>query len=372
MERGSFGCNGRRDKIGILLAQLGTPEAPTKEALRPYLKQFLSDRRVIEVNPVLWWLVLNLIILRVRPAKSAALYARVWEEGGSPLLIYTRAQAEQLQERLQRDCPDVEVDFGMRYGAPSLEDGIDRLLAKGCTKLLLFPMYPQYSGATTGSTYDAVMPHLLKQRFVPTLRVVEPYYAHPQYIRAQAQVINDALAAMDEPPEKLLLSYHGVPAAYVQKGDPYCCHCTETTQALIDAIDLPRERIIQTYQSRFGNDPWLEPYTDETVEALAKQGVKRIAISCPGFTADCLETLDEMGNEAWELFEEHGGEHLELIPCLNDAPVWLDAMEGMAREELGSWLTTSQRNRAKRCAVTCPAEQLDKLLWDACGQPKGE
>lgn len=356
MNRGSIGCNNRSDKIGVLIAQLGTPDAPTEEALRPYLKQFLSDPRVVEVNRIVWWFILRLIILRRRPAKSAELYKRVWSEEGSPLLVYTQNQARGVQELLSQRVPQIEVAFGMRYGTPSLEDGIDELIAKGCSKILLFPMYPQYSGATTGSTYDAVFPHLLKKRFVPTLRVAEPYYAHPQYIRAQAHVINESLEQHAIEPERLLLSYHGVPTAYIEKGDPYCCMCTETTQALKSLIDLPDERIIQTYQSRFGNDPWLEPYTDCTAEALPKEGVKNIAIACPGFTADCLETIDEMGVEVREVFEEHGGETLQLIPCLNDHPVWIDAMASIILDELGSWIKTSERNAAQRCELRCPAQ----------------
>ena len=356
MKTNTFGCKQSPDKIGILLAQLGTPDAPTKQALKPYLKQFLSDPRVVETNRVLWWFILNLIILQRRPARSAALYKRVWTEEGSPLLLLSQSLSDKLQANLQQLSPSIEVTFGMRYGNPSLESAIDQLLEAGCTKLLLFPMYPQYSAATTASTYDVVFPHLLKRRFVPTLRVAEPYYRHPAYIKALTTRIHETLNDLESPPEKLLLSYHGVPQAYVDKGDPYCCQCSETTAALEQTLSFPKEDIMHVYQSRFGNDPWLQPYTDDTVEELAKSGVKHIALAAPGFTADCLETIDELGVEAKEVFEEHGGEHLTLIPCLNDHPTWLEAITEILTEELGSWLQTDTRGCQISCEIRCPSK----------------
>jgi len=350
-----FGCRGSKDKVGVLLAQLGTPDAPTPGALRRYLRQFLSDRRVIEVNRVLWWVLLNCVILVTRPFRSAKLYKRIWGKDGSPLLTITQKQTLGVREKLQKEYRNVEVEFGMRYGSHSLESGIDALIAKGCSKILLFPMYPQYAAATTASTYDAVFPHVLKRRWVPTLRVAEPYFAHPRYIRAQADIINEHLASLPWEPERLVLSYHGVPEKYVKKGDPYCCQCVETTAALVPQVKLPPEKIIHTFQSRFGRDPWLTPYTDETFEALGHSGVKSIAVVAPGFTADCLETLDELGNEGEEQFHEAGGEQYSVIQCLNDHPAWIEAMTSIIKEELGSWLEGEAR-QVRECTIRCPLQ----------------
>lgn len=363
MRKESFGCRGNQDKIGVLIAQLGTPDEPTGRALRPYLKRFLGDPRIIEKPRWLWWLILNGIILNVRPKRSAALYARIWSpEYGSPLLHYTKRAAEVISERMRAVHPTIEVAFGMRYSSPTLEDAVDDLVARGCSKILLFNMYPQYSATTVATNYDAVFRHMLKRRNVPTLRVAEPYYAHAEYVDALAATINESLAKMDTPPEKLVFSYHGIPEEYVEKGDVYCCHCTETSRELIPKLNLPAENVIHTYQSRFGRDPWLVPYTDETINALAESGVKRIAVACPGFTADCLETLDEIGNEAREDFEERGGEHLELIPCLNDHPAWMDGMAQLIEKELGSWLETAKRTSAMDCVVACPVRVEKKRV----------
>jgi len=353
----SFGCKKYPNKIGILLAQLGTPDAPTKKALRKYLKEFLGDPRIIEKNRVLWWLILNGIILNTRPKKSAALYARIWEKEGSPLLLITQRQTQALRESMQKIDSSIEVEFGMRYGSHPLSEGIDKLIKSGCSRILLFPMYPHYSATTTGSIYDAVFPYLLKRRFIPTLRVAEPYFRHPAYIEALQATINDSLQKITEKdgaPEKLVLSYHGIPKEYIKKGDPYCCSCTETTMSMLPGIEMKREDIIHTYQSRFGKDPWLTPYTDETIEALAKENIKHIALACPGFTADCLETLDELGNEGEELFHENGGEKLSLVPCLNDQKVWIEAMKDIAMEEISSWLNKpaiSDPYKSPKCSL---------------------
>lgn len=353
IKRCEFGCRGSKDKVGVLLAQLGTPKAPTPGALRPYLRQFLSDPRVIEVNRILWWILLNCVILVTRPFRSARLYKRIWGEEGSPLLTITRKQADGVRARLAAQYPHLEVEFGMRYGAPSLEHGIDRLIEKGCSKILLFPMYPQYAAATTASTYDAVFPHLLKRRWVPTLRVAEPYFQHPQYIKAQSYLINEHLRNLDWKPERLVLSYHGVPERYVKNGDPYCCQCVETTQALLPRLEIEADRVIHTFQSRFGREPWLRPYTDETFEDLGHSGIRSIAVVAPGFTADCLETLDELGNEGLEQFEEAGGKQYSVIPCLNDNPVWLDSLTEIIKGELGSWIEGEAR-QVYECAFECP------------------
>lgn len=350
-----FGCKGYGDKVGVLLAQLGTPRAPTPSALRTYLKQFLSDRRVIEVNRLLWWFILNGSVLRTRPARSAKAYSRIWQSDGSPLLTITKNQCQRLESELRQIAP-VEVQFGMRYGEPSLEHALDELIEKGCARILLFPMYPQYAAATTASSYDMVFNHLLKRRWVPTLRVVAPYYHHAGYLKAVAagivESIEQSKAAGQPAPQKLLLSYHGIPLAYVQKGDPYCCMCTETTARLLPYLPFDASDVIHTYQSRFGKDPWLTPYTDVTIESVAKQGIKHLAVALPGFTADCLETLDELGNEGRHIFLENGGKTFTLIPCVNNSPVWIRAMRDIVVEELGSWI--AKDSQAEK--ISCPVE----------------
>ncbi|MCB0339815.1 MAG: ferrochelatase [Bdellovibrionales bacterium] len=345
-----FGCRNSVDRVGVLIAQLGTPNAPTAKALKPYLREFLSDRRVIEKNRFLWWMILNFIVLNVRPKRSARLYSRIWTNEGSPLLSITQKQTAALAEKLGSE---VKVVFGMRYGEPSLESGIEELIESGCRRILLFPMYPQYSATTTAATYDAVFPVLLKQRWVPTLRVAEPYYRHPAYLDAVVRTINSGLDELDFKPDRLLFSFHGIPQEYIQKGDPYCCMCMETSTAIRNRLNIDSSLVVHTFQSRFGRDPWLTPYTDVTVEELAKSGVKKIAIACPGFTADCLETLDEIGNEARILFEENGGERLQLIPSLNDQKPWIEAMTVIVKEELGSWIENESIESQLKCSWNC-------------------
>jgi protoporphyrin/coproporphyrin ferrochelatase len=347
-----FGCRGYKHKLGILVAQLGTPEAPTKKALKKYLAQFLSDTRVIEVNRVLWWLILNLVILPTRPKRSAKLYKKIWLPEGSPLLVTIAEQTKLLREKLSECYKNIAVEFGMRYGEPSIEKAIISLKDQGCDRILLLPMYPQYAAATTASIYDETFNILKKLRYVPTLRVVEPYFDHSSYIAALATAVNSYLAKRVIPPEYLLLSYHGVPFSYIKKGDPYCCMCTETTRLLKPLINFPEERIIQTYQSRLGRAPWLEPYTDEKVKELAEKGVKEVAVYCPGFTTDCLETIDEIGNEAREEFVEHGGNNLELIPCLNTDKPWITSLVKLVEETAGSnWLNDQTSYSSK---TFCP------------------
>lgn len=348
----SFGCRSSLRKIGVLVAQLGTPQAPTPKALRVYLREFLSDPRVIEVNRVLWWIILNFIILTFRPRRSSRLYKRIWQKEGSPLLLNTESLTNKLRASLSRK-PEVEIEFGMRYGKPTLSSVIDKLLAKGVDRILLVPLYPHYSAPTTASTYDAVFSHLLKRRVVPTLRVMAPYYDRIQFLNSVATRINEELSKAP-PLEKLVLSYHGIPAKYVTKGDTYCCMCVETTRALIPLLSFPSENVIHTYQSRFGKDPWLTPYTDETVEYLAKGGIKSIGVASPGFTSDCLETLDELGNEASELFHEHGGETFVNLPCLNDHPVWVNGLSEMIEEDLRGWLDECALYEKCKDKVICP------------------
>lgn len=326
------------DSVGVLLIQLGTPDAPTAAALRPYLRQFLSDRRVIEVPPLKWWFILNLFILPFRPAQSAAKYQRIWDaQTGSPLLHWTRRQTELLQTAM----PEIPVRFGMQIGNPPLASAVEELIAQGVDRLIVLPMYPQYSATTTASATDALFKVLERQRRVPALRIVPPYYDHPAYLDAMTDVIRAELQKLAWQPEHYLLSFHGIPISYAQKGDPYATHVKRTTQQLVQRLGWPREQWTQTFQSLFGREEWLKPYTEETLKRLAQQGTKRVFVAMPGFTADCLETLDEIGNEARHTFVGAGGEQLHACPCLNDHPRWIDAMRQIILEEGQGWLAES-------------------------------
>jgi ferrochelatase len=320
---------------GILLIQLGTPDAPTAAALKPYLRQFLSDARVIEDQGWKWKLILKLFILRSRPAESAAKYARVWDaKTGSPLLHYTKRQTELLQAQF----PDNPVRFGMMVGNPPVQRVVSEMIASGVDKLIALPMFPQYSATTTASATDALFSALMKERRVPAARVVPPYYEHPAYLDAVAAVIRDDLAKLPWEPEHFVVSFHGLPQKYAQRGDPYPTHAVRTTRALVKSTGWSRSKWTQTYQSRFGRSEWLKPYTDDVLTQLAKKGVKRVYVALPGFTADCLETIDEIGNESREVFEKAGGEHLKNGTCLNDHPKWIEAMAQILREEGQGWL----------------------------------
>ena len=330
-------------KIGVLVAQLGTPQAPTAKAVRPYLRQFLSDPRVIDLHPLKWYPILYLLILTRRPARSAALYANIWTDEGSPLMIHSKAQTNGLQERLG---DEYRVILGMRYGEPSIERAIKTLEGEGIDRILIFSMYPQFSSTTTGSIYDAVnraangrrCPWFFdRKRQMPTLRFVPPYYDHPAYIDALKQSINDEIDRLDWTPDRHLITFHGIPKRYVDEGDPYRRQCEETARLLATALDLGKDDWTSGFQSRFGKEPWLEPYTEEVLASLGAQGVRHLIAACPGFTADCLETLDEIGREGDELFRQGGGEALHLAPCLNAHPAWLDAMATIARQELSGW-----------------------------------
>jgi protoporphyrin/coproporphyrin ferrochelatase len=328
-----------KPKIGILLAQLGTPDEPTAPALRRYLRQFLSDRRVVDLNPLLWWVLLNGVILRRRPEESAALYRKVWTEEGSPLLVLTRAQARGLEDALGEELQQTEirVEVAMRYGNPSTASAIEKLCGWGAERLLLFPMYPQYAAPTTASTYDEVFAQLPRRRFVPALRVVPPYYDHPRYIGALAESVRERIAELDTRPDRVLLSFHGIPQRYADLGDPYPEHCRATALALAEEMGWNPEDYMVTFQSRFGREPWLQPYTDVTLMSLGNEGVRNVLVICPGFTTDCLETIDEIGNLGAEQFQHGGGKKLDLVPCLNDRPRWLDAMTAIALRELQGW-----------------------------------
>ncbi len=319
---------------GVLLIQLGTPDAPTAAALRRYLRQFLSDPRVIEAHRLAWWFILNFRILPTRPKESAAKYQRIWTANGSPLLHFTRLQAE----ALQRLFPDLPVRFGMQIGNPPLAEVLHEMIQTGVDRLLVLPMYPQYSAPTTASALDCLFHALKKERRVPALRVVPPYYDLPAYLDAVVAVIHEELAKLNWEPEHYLLSFHGLPIKYAERGDPYPQHVERTTQLLLERLNWPSGRWTQTFQSRFGKDPWLQPYTDKWLEHLARQGVKRVFVATPGFTADCLETIDEIGFEAREIFRHAGGEHLHQCRCLNEHPKWIEGMRSLVLQEGQGWL----------------------------------
>ena len=332
-------AQGNEGRIGVLLAQLGTPDAPTPAALRRYLRQFLSDPRVVERNRVLWWFVLRLLVLPRRPRHSAALYRRIWSSDGSPLLVISRSQARALEAALDRHAPDrFKVALGMRYGRPSIGSAARELIGWGADRLLLFPLYPQYAGATTASTYDEVFRELSRLRFVPALRVVPPYYAHPAYIEALARSVREEMTGRPCRPEKIVVSFHGLPQRFVDRGDPYASHCEATARALAARAGWDSGTYRITYQSRTGRQPWLQPYTDETLAELARSGVRDVMVICPGFVADCLETIDEIGRVGLEQFRAAGGETLQLVKGLNDRPAWIEAMAGIALEELQGWI----------------------------------
>lgn len=326
-------------KIGVLLVNLGTPDGHDKKNMRRYLKQFLSDRRVIETPRVIWWPLLNGIILNTRPKKSGALYASIWnnERDESPLRTFTRSQGEQLAQAFSAH-DNVIVDWAMRYGNPSIESRMEALQKAGCERILVFPLYPQYAAATTATVNDVAFETLMKMRWMPALRTVPPYHDDPAYIEALAVSIENHLAGLDFEPEHIVASYHGIPKSYFDKGDPYHCQCQKTSRLLKERMGWKDGYLITTFQSRFGPEEWLQPYTDKTVEKLAHDGVKRLAVVNPGFSSDCLETLEEIAGEVREEFEDNGGEHFSHIPCLNDSAEGVGLIEHIVRRELGGWV----------------------------------
>lgn len=325
-------------RTGILLLQLGTPDAPTPGALRRYLRQFLSDVRVVDVARPVWWLILNLFVLPTRPARSARLYASVWTPDGSPLAVTTEAQARALEQRLassagEKPAPCVAV--AMRYGRRSTTQAIEALKARGCDRFLAFPMYPQYASATTGSSLEEVMRVLAPQRVVAPLRIVPPYFTDAAYI--DALVASARRAFVDWTPDHIVFSFHGIPQRYADLGDPYPRHCEATTRAFAAALDWPADRLTMSYQSLFGREEWLRPYTDETLKQLASRRFARLAIFCPGFVTDCLETLEEIGATGREQYHAAGGGDYRLVPCLNTDEIWVDGLAAIARRELAGW-----------------------------------
>jgi ferrochelatase len=326
--------------IGVLLVNLGTPDATDYWSMRRYLKEFLSDRRVIETNRVLWWFVLNFIVLTRRPQAKGRDYDKIWnrERNESPLKTITRAQAEKLAAHFAAIDSRVRVDWAMRYGNPSIPARLEALRASGCARILIVPLYPQYAGATTATVCDKAFAALAEMRWQPSIRVAPPYYDDPVYIEAIAASVEADLAALPWRPEVILASFHGVPVDYVRAGDPYEAHCAETTRLLRERLKLDGDRFRMVFQSRFGRAEWLKPYTDETVRALAREGVKNLAVVTPGFAADCLETLEEIAGENAEIFRHEGGRNFRAIPCLNDSDGGMRVIRTLVERELKGWL----------------------------------
>jgi protoporphyrin/coproporphyrin ferrochelatase len=328
-----------RERVGVLLVNLGTPDTADARGLRVYLKEFLSDPRVIEKQGLVWKLALNGFILNTRPRRKARDYLKIWntEQNESPLKTITRAQSDKLAASIA-DHDHVIVDWAMRYGNPSIRSRIRALTAQGCDRLLVVPLYPQYSAATSATVCDEVFRVLGEMRAQPTLRVTPPYYDDPDYVEALAVSIKTHLASLSFTPEVIMASFHGMPQAYIDKGDPYQAQCVATTEALRKRMGLDASKLMLTFQSRFGFDQWLQPYTDKTVEKLAKDGVKRLAVITPGFSADCLETLEEIAQENAEIFRHNGGEEFSAIPCLNDSDPGMDVIRQLVLRELQGWI----------------------------------
>lgn len=334
--------HGARIKTAVVLVNLGTPDAPTPKAVRRYLKEFLSDRRVVEIPRIVWSLILNGIILPFRARQSAEKYASIWTPEGSPLKLYTERQAALLQATLTSRGEDVTVTYAMRYGQPSVANVLDRLKNDGVDRIVILPAYPQYSGTTTASVFDAVFSHYARVRNVPQLRLIKHYYEHPAYIEALKQRVL-AYWEVHGRPDKLVMSFHGVPKRTQMLGDPYYYECQKTAKLLAQALGLPESRYLLTFQSRFGRAEWLQPYTAPTLEQFGQAGLKRVDVVCPGFTSDCLETLEEISMEGRDAFLAAGGKAFHYIPCLNDMPATGDALADVVVEHLAGWETKQRK-----------------------------
>lgn len=331
--------HGTSHRIGVVLVNLGTPQAPTAAALRPYLRQFLSDPRVVEIPRPIWWPILNALVLNVRPRQSARRYAAIWTEQGSPLKVHTQQQAALLQQALAaRTAAPIEVVWAMRYGEPAIDGVWDVLARSACDRVLVVPMYPQYAASTTASTFDAVSASLRRRRNVPALRLIKHFHDEPGYIAALAQNVRDYWQAHGRG-ERLVMSFHGLPRFSLDRGDPYHCECHKTGRLLAEALDLAPDQYLVTFQSRFGRAQWLQPYTQDTVESLGRRGVQRIDVVCPGFLADCLETLEEIAQENRSAFLAAGGRDFHYIPCLNERPDWIAALTTLVIANLQGWLS---------------------------------
>jgi len=329
--------HGTPEKTAVLLVNLGTPEAPTAQALRPYLKEFLSDPRVVEIPRLIWWLILNGIILNTRPKNSAAKYARIWMKEGSPLKVHTERQATLLRGYLGKKTKGIMVDYAMRYGNPSIPSVLHKLKEQNCQRILLLPMYPQYAASTVATANDAVFTELQKSRNAPALRTIKHFHDHPGYIKSTAQNIRDYWILHGQP-DKLVMSFHGLPQFSLDKGDPYYCECQKSGRLIAEELGLSKDQYLITFQSRFGKAEWLKPYTSTTLVALGKLKTKRVDMVCPGFLADCLETLEEIALDVREDFLHAGGGEYHYIPCLNQRPDWIHALTDLVLDNLHGWL----------------------------------
>jgi len=358
--------HGQTNKTAVLFCNLGTPESPTPKALRSYLAEFLSDPRVVEIPRWLWLMILHGIILRIRPAKSAKKYASIWTANGSPLKVWTQAQAQALQIELEKTphynaSNPVIVRYAMRYGQPNIDSQLSELRDAGVTRVLIMPAYPQYSATTTASLFDSVFLWGIKSRQIPEFRFINHYHDHPSYIAALASKVQAHWSANGRA-EKLLMSFHGIPERSLHLGDPYHCECHKTARLLGERLGLSKSDYIVTFQSRFGKAKWLEPYTEPTAKSLAEQGIKSIDVICPGFTSDCLETLEEIAMEVKETFIHAGGKEFNYISCLNDSPEWIKALATLAQENMQGWpssgtLNENDRDMSKQNALAMGASE---------------
>jgi ferrochelatase len=345
--------HGKITNVAVLLVNLGTPAAPTAAAVRPYLREFLSDPRVVEIPRVIWWCILNLIILPFRSGKSAEKYATIWTDEGSPLRLHTEKQSALLGKVLNERGHALKVAHAMRYGQQSVPEVLKKLKEEGCDRILVLPAYPQYSATTTASIFDAVFSHYQRERNIPELRMIKHYHDHEGYIMALEQSIL-AHWALHGRPDKLVMSFHGTPKRTLMMGDPYFCECHKTARLLATALGLTQEQYLVTFQSRFGKAEWLQPYTQPTIEKLGQDGVGRIDVICPGFIGDCLETLEEINMEVRHAFIEHGGKEFHYIPCLNESPVWSTALATIVEQHLIGWHTIdtpAQQDQQQRAAA---------------------
>lgn len=349
--------HGTVEKTAVLLINLGTPEAPTAQAVKPYLRQFLSDSRVVEIPKPIWWLILNGIILNIRPKKSAAKYASIWMPEGSPLKVHTERQATLLQGYLGEKTKGVPVvvDYAMRYGNPSVASVLARLKSQNCQRILLVPLYPQYAASATATALDAVYAELQTMRNMPAVRSIKHYHDDTGYIRASAQNIRDYWTLHGRP-DKLVMSFHGVPQYTLDKGDPYHCECLKSGRLIAEELGLSKEQYIVSFQSRFGKAEWIKPYTTATLKELGRQKTKRVDVVCPGFVADCLETLEEIAQEGKEDFQHAGGGEYHYIPCLNERPDWIHALTDLVLDNLQGWLQKTdqvqlEQNRLRALAT---------------------
>lgn len=345
------------DKIGVLITNLGTPDAPKKAELKKYLREFLSDPRVVEVPRLIWWMILNFVILNIRPKRSAHAYSTVWTERGSPLLFHTQDQADSLREKLKEKHGDnLVVDFAMRYGSPSVDSVISKMLEQGVRKLVVLPLYPQYCASTTASTFDAVAASFAKKRLIPELRFINHYHDFSPYIEAVANKIRQHWEVNGRA-DKLIFTYHGIPKRYLTNGDPYHCECYKTSRLLAENLGLTKDEYMVTFQSRFGREEWLQPYTDKTLMALPEQGVKSVQLVCPGFSADCLETIEEIGIENRDYFTEAGGERYEYIDALNADTSHIDMMSELLEQHLQGWAGCTDTELRAELAIKLGAKQ---------------